>query len=142
MLQTTDKPTEDEPQNTQTEKQNVSNSADSAGGAGGASESIKNLSTSVKLTKSKKPDLAKANFVKNNSFKTDFLIFKAKKAFMHLQKAFTKAPILRHFYSKYYIRIKTDISGYAISGVLCQMTLDQHFSNHVIHKGPNSEISQ
>ena len=56
----------------------------SDGSAGGIGRSIQNLSTGAKLTKSKKPDLPKANFAKDNSSKMDFLTFKAKKAFMHL----------------------------------------------------------
>ncbi len=42
-----------------------------------------------------------------------------------------------HFNLKYHIQIETDALGYAIGGVLSQMTLDQHFSNHVIHDDPN-----
>lgn len=73
-----DKPTEDKAQSIQAEKQNVSNSASSI------DRSIKNLSTGAKLTKFKKPDLLQANFAKNNFFGTDFFVFEAKKAFMHL----------------------------------------------------------
>ena len=61
----------------------------------------------------------------------EFLIFGAKEAFSRLQKAFIKAPILRHFDPKRHIQIETNASGYAIDGVLSQMTLDQHFSDHM-----------
>ena len=61
---------------------------------------------------------------------------------MYLQKAFIKAPILRHFDPKCYIRIETDASGYAIGEVFSQMISDQHFSSYVIHEGLNSEIGQ
>ena len=103
-------------------------------------EDIKNVSSIVKLTKSKKPIFAKANFSR-----TDFLTTEAKKAFIHLWKAFTKAPILRYFDLKRHIRIETDALGYAIDGVLSQMTLGQLSSNHMIHKNHSdflkSEIS-
>lgn len=42
-------------------------------------------------------NLVNINFLKVNFFKADFLIFKAKKAFLYLQKAFTKALILYYF---------------------------------------------
>ena len=48
---------------------------------------IKNLSTTIKSAKSKKPKLnklKKLDLVKINSFGTDFLIFGAKKSFIHL----------------------------------------------------------
>ena len=38
------------------------------------------------------------------------------------KQAFTDAPILQHFDPGRHIRIETDASGYAISGVLSQMT--------------------
>ena len=61
---------------------------------------------------------------------------------MYLQKAFTKAMILRYFDPECHIHIKTDALRYTICGVLSQISLNQHFSGHVIHKGPNSEIGQ
>lgn len=82
---------------TQTSKnkksQNVSSDVNSVDGSG-TSEDIENLSIVAKsakskmskFTKSKKPD---SNFAKINSSKTDFLASKAKKTFIHLQKAFT-----------------------------------------------------
>ncbi len=91
-----------------------------------------------KLTKSKNSDLLKANFARVNS-EMDFLTPKTKKAFIHLRKTFTKALILRHFDSECHIRIETDGLGYTISGILSQMTSDQHFSGHVICKDPNSD---
>ncbi len=92
-----------------------------------------------KLTKSKKSDLSKANFVKINS-RTDFLTCKAKKAFIHLQKAFTKAPILKYFDLECYICIETNALGYVIGEVLSQITLDRPFSNHVTHKNLESDF--
>ncbi len=70
-----------------------------------------------KLAKSKKSDLPRANFAKVNS-EINFLTLKAKKAFINLQKAFTKAPIFKRFDPEYHIRIETNALGYAISGVL------------------------
>ena len=50
--------------------------------------------------------------------KSNFLTPDAKKAFNHLQLAFIKTSILRHFDLKNYIQIETDASNYAIGGVL------------------------
>ncbi len=138
MLQTTDKSIGNKPQSTQARYQDVPGAASGADGG----RSIENLSTVTKLTKSKKSDLPKASYAKVNSSGTDFLTPKAKKAFIHLRNAFTKAPIFRHFDLEYHIRIKTDALGYAIGRVLSQMTLDQHFFDHVTHKDPNSSKSE
>lgn len=82
-----------------------------------------------KLAKTKKPDLAKfqksklievkkLDFATAQISRTDFLILKAKKTFIHLGKAFTKVLILPYFNPKCHICIKIDSSGYTISGVL------------------------
>ncbi len=97
-------------------------------------ESIKNLLTTAKSAKSKE-----SNFVKANSG-TDFLTPGAKEAFIHLRKAFTKAPILRHFDPECHIQIETDALGYVIGRVLSQITsdhLDQLFSDHVTYENLN-----
>ena len=67
--------------------------------------------------------LSKTNF-KIVNFITNSLIHKAKKLFIYLQKTFIKILILKHFDSKYYIHIKTNIEGYVIGRLLSQMTLD------------------
>ena len=54
----------------------------------------------------------------------DFLTPRAKLAFTKLRQAIFKAPILYHFDPEHHIRIETDASGYAIGGVLSQLTLD------------------
>ena len=72
----------------------------------------------------------------------DFLTPEAKKTFIYLQKAFTKTPILRHFDSQRHIQIETHASGYAIDGVLSQMTSDQCLSNHVTYEDTDSFISK
>ncbi len=53
-----------------------------------------------------------------------FLTSEAKKAFTELRQAFVEAPILNHFDPERHIRIETDVSGYAISGILSQLTSD------------------
>ena len=55
---------------------------------------------------------------------SDFLTPRAKLAFAELRQAFIKAPILYHFDPERHIRIETDASGYAIGGVLSQLTSD------------------
>ena len=80
---------------------------------------VKNLLSIIKSAKFKKP-----NLIKFNSFRTNFLILEAKETFINPQKAFTKAPILRHFDLKYYIHIETNTLEYAIGRVLSQITLD------------------
>lgn len=73
---------------------------------------------------------------------TDIFTLEAKKAFIYLRITFTKVPIFWHFNLECPICMETDASGYAISGVLNQMTLDQLFSNFVIHKGIDSSKSE
>ena len=46
-------------------------------------------------------------------------------AFNRLRQAFTDVLILHHFIPERHIGIATDASGYAISGVLSQVTSDQ-----------------
>ena len=53
---------------------------------------------------------------------SSFLTLEAKLAFSRLRKAFTESPILHHFDLEYYIGIETDVRGYAIHGILCQLT--------------------
>ena len=45
-------------------------------------------------------------------------ILKAKTSFIYLKKAFTTAPILRHFNPVLRVIVKIDISGFAITGIL------------------------
>ena len=53
-----------------------------------------------------------------------FLTPDAREAFNQLRQAFTKSPILRHFDSECHIWIEIDALGYAIVGVLSQLTSD------------------
>ena len=59
---------------------------------------------------------------KNSNGATGYLTPDARRAFTQLRQAFTEAPILRHFDPECHIRIETDASGYAIGGVLSQLT--------------------
>ena len=61
---------------------------------------------------------------KNLNRATDYLAPKARLVFTKLRKSFTKAPIFRHFDPEFHIWIETDMSSYAISRVLSQLTLD------------------
>ena len=74
---------------------------------------VQKLSKSKNLSKSKKT----VRFL-------DFLTSGAKLAFTKLRQVFLKAPILHHFDPECHIRIETDASGYAIGGVLSQLTSD------------------
>ncbi len=140
MLQTTNESTRTyETQSTQATKNEKNQGTPSGVGSGGVDRDIKNLSSVIKSAKSKKPNFAKANSG------TDFLTPEAKKAFIHLQKAFTKALIPRLFDPECHIQIEIDDLRYAISGILSQITSDQHSSGHVTNKDPipsKSKISQ
>ena len=63
---------------------------------------------------------------------SDFLTPGAKLAFTELRQAFLKAPILHHFDPERHIRIETDASGYAIGGVLSQLTSDDSGRWHLV----------
>ena len=52
------------------------------------------------------------------SSRSGFLTFEARQAFTKLRQAFIEAPILHDFDLDCYIRIETNISGYAIAEVL------------------------
>ena len=58
---------------------------------------------------------------------SSFLTNEANLAFLRLRQVFTEAPILHHFDPKRYIQIETDAFGYAISGILRQLTAE---TNH------------
>ena len=79
------------------------------------------LTSMLKTTASYLADAEKTPKAPGNS---NFLTPKAKLAFSRLRQAFTEAPILHHFDPERYIRIETDASGYAIGGILSQLTPD------------------
>ena len=72
----------------------------------------KNLFKSKKLSRSKK------------MIRSDVFTPGARLAFTELRQAFVKVPILLLFDPERYIWVETDISSYAIGGVLNQQTLD------------------
>ena len=55
---------------------------------------------------------------------SNYLTPDVKRAFDQLRQAFTEASILQHFNPEQYIRVETDASRYAISGLLSQLTND------------------
>ncbi len=80
-----------------------------------------------KTAKSKKwirAKKAKASRAKNLGQLGSFLTSEARKAFTKLRQAVVEAPILNHFDQERHIRIETDASGYAIGGILSQLTSD------------------
>ena len=54
--------------------------------------------------------------------KIGFFTPKARLAFTQLRQIFVKASILYHFNAESYIRIKTNVLGYAIGGVTSQLS--------------------
>ena len=82
----------------------------------------KNLAKTTKskiLVKSKNHDFPKS---RPEEAGTGFLTPKARLAFTQLRQAFVEAPIFHHFDPESHIRIETDASGYAIGGVLSQLS--------------------
>ena len=71
------------------------------------------------LVKSKNHDFPKS---RPEEAGTGFFTPKARLAFTQLRQAFVKAPILHHFDPESHIRIETDALGYAIGGVLSQLS--------------------
>ena len=71
------------------------------------------------LVKSKNHDFPKS---RPEEAGTGFLTPEARLAFTRLRQAFVEAPILHHFDPESHIRIETDASGYAIGGVLSQLS--------------------
>ena len=80
----------------------------------------------VKMTKSKILVKSKSHDFppnsRNKEARMGFLTSEARLAFTQLKQAFVKAPILHHFDLESYIQIETDISGYAIGGILSQLS--------------------
>ena len=94
------------------------NNNEVVGGCSRANETVVNLS---KNDKSK--NLTRVSNI-GATGEHNFLTPNTKKAFNHLWLAFIKAPILQHFDLESHIQIETDVSGYAIDGVLSQFNLD------------------
>ena len=60
----------------------------------------------------------KKSIFKNSNKVVGYLIPKTRSTFTQLRKVFIKVLVLGHFDLKFHIRIKTDVSGYAISIML------------------------
>ena len=71
------------------------------------------------LVKSKNHDFPKSRTEKVG---TSFLAPEARLAFTQLRQAFVEALIFYYFDPESYIQIETDLSGYAIGGVLSQLS--------------------
>ncbi len=77
--------------------------------------------------------------------KKDFLTPEARRSFQDLVATFTTSPVLVHFDAKRLIRLETDASGYAISGILSQKQETEwkivaYFSRKMIDAERNYEI--
>ena len=77
--------------------------------------------------------------------KKDFLTPEARRSFQELVATFTNSPFLVHFDAKRPIRLETDASGYAISGILSQKQETEwkvmaYFSRKMIDAERNHEI--
>ena len=85
---------------------------------------LKNTFKSRKLSKSGKRSSKSGNLTNSNAMEdgSKFLTPDARTAFNRLWLTFTKASIFRHFDLECHIRIETDALGYAIGGVLSQLT--------------------
>ena len=70
----------------------------------------------------RKDETVEKSLSKNSNEAMGYLTPNTRRAFTQLRQTFTKAPILQHFDPECYIQIETDTSGYAISGVLSQVT--------------------
>ena len=69
---------------------------------------------------------------KNSVGATGYLTPGAKRAFTQLRQAFIKAAIFQHFDPECHLQIETDVSGYAISGVLSQLTFGNLGQCHLV----------
>ncbi len=88
-----------------------------------------------KMANSKKwiwAEKVEASRAKNLGQSGLFLIADARRAFTDLRQAFIEAPILNHFDPEHHIRIETDTSGYAIGGILSQLTSDNSGQWHPV----------
>ena len=74
--------------------------------------------------KDRKTSKSKNLFKSNKTVRLAFPIPGARLVFTELKQTFLKAPIFYHFDLEHHIQNEMDISGYAIGGVLSQLTLD------------------
>ena len=89
----------------------------------------------VNSSKSKNKKSRKLTYMPNigATKKPNFLTSNTKKGFNHLRLAFIETLIFRHFNLENHIRIKTDISNYAIGRVSSQLNLDSYASSNQWH---------
>ena len=116
------------------------------GESGGNETNLSNPSVSKKSTKASYLNSKSARICGNNLKKGcsnnkkgvkaaigyNYLIPNAKKVFNYLWHMFTQVPILQHFVPKRHIWIETNASGYAIGGVLNQLTWDNLVQWHPV----------
>lgn len=57
--------------------------------------------------------------------RSDFFTTEARLVFIKLRQAFIEAPIFCYFDPECHIWIRTDVSGYTIGGVSCQLASDE-----------------
>ncbi len=86
------------------------------------SRKSKKTAKSKKCIRAEKSEVSQATNLSSQSGL--FLTSEGRKAFTKLRQAFIEAPILNHFDPERHIQIETDVSGYAIGGILSQLTLD------------------
>ncbi len=77
--------------------------------------------------------------------KKDFLTPEARRFFQEFVAIFTTSPFRVHFDAKRLIKLETDVSGYAISGILSrkqetEWNVVAHFSRKMIDAERNYEI--
>ena len=80
------------------------------------------MAKDVKNYGDRKDKTVKRSPSKNLNRVMDYLTSNVKQTFTQLRQAFTKAPIFWLFDPKYHIQIETNLSGYAIGGILSQLT--------------------
>ena len=105
------------------------------GGGGRIGETAKNLSKS-KNDKSEIPTCINIEVTREPTF----LNPGTREAFNQLRQAFNKSLILQHFDPECHIWIETKASGYAIGGVLNQLTPDQVTSSSELNSA-KSKVS-
>ena len=87
------------------------------------------MAKSKKWIRAKK---AKAFRAKNLGQSSMFFTTNARKAFTKLRQAFVEALIRNHFDPERHIQIETDVLGYAIGGILSQLTSDDLSHWHLV----------
>ncbi len=87
------------------------------------------MAKSKKWIRAKKAEASRAKNLGQSGW---FFTTNAKRVVTKLRQAFVEAPILNHFDSESHIQIQTDVSGYAIGGILSQLTSDNSGQWHPV----------